>query len=125
MVKGLYRTGHLWQEWLYQQPGVNSGISTSEIDNIYNYPVTYSDYATVDKTLSNGFAAVKMHSINIVPDHGTPMRSAIYKSVNEINARGRSGSVKPLFFCLMEIITGMVIHLHEERAIQKVRVWSR
>jgi len=78
------------------RPGVNSGISTSEIDNSYNYPVTYSDYATVDKTLSNGFAAVKTALNNIVPDHGTPMRSAIYKSVNEIITRGRSGSVEAI-----------------------------
>jgi hypothetical protein len=75
--------------------GENSGISY-ERDNTYNTPVTYSDYATVDKTLSNGFAAVKTALNNIVPDHGTPMRSAIYKSVNEINTNGRSGNVKAI-----------------------------
>ncbi len=48
---------------------------------------------TVDKTLNNnGFAAVKTALNNIVPDHGTPMRSAIYKSVNEIKARGRNST---------------------------------
>jgi hypothetical protein len=75
--------------------GENSGISY-ERDNTYNTPVTYSDYATVDKTLSNGFTAVKTALDNIVPDHGTPMRSAIYKSVNEINTNGRSGNVKAI-----------------------------
>jgi hypothetical protein len=75
--------------------GENSGISY-ERDNTYNTPVTYSDYATVDKTLSNGFTAVKTALNNIVPDHGTPMRSAIYKSVNEINTRGRAGNVKAI-----------------------------
>src|SRR4030065_2942421 len=34
------------------RPGVNSGIPTSEINNVYSpYSWTYSDYATVDRTL--------------------------------------------------------------------------
>ena len=71
----------------------------SEIDNVYSAPKTYSDYATVDRTLIGGvagFNAVKTSLNGIVPDHGTPMRSAIYKSVNEIKSRGRSGSNKSI-----------------------------
>jgi hypothetical protein len=74
--------------------GENSGISY-ERDNSYHTPATYGDYATVDKTLSGGsigFTAVKTALDYIVPDHGTPMRSAIYKSVNEIKTRGRSST---------------------------------
>jgi hypothetical protein len=79
------------------RPGYNSGLATSYIDNSYNYPKTYSAYATVDRNLSNGFPAVKTALDNIVPDHGTPMRSAIYKSVNELSSsHGRSGTVKAI-----------------------------
>jgi hypothetical protein len=78
------------------RPGVNSGIALSEIHNTYAYPKTYSDYATVDRQLSNGFAAVKTSLNGIVPDHGTPMRSAIYKSINEIKTRGRTNTVKAI-----------------------------
>jgi von Willebrand factor type A domain len=81
------------------RPGVNSGIAISEIDNTYSAPKTYSDYATVDRTLIggvSGFNAVKTSLNGIVPDHGTPMRSAIYKSVNEIKSRGRTGSNKSI-----------------------------
>ena len=63
--------------------------------------------------VSNGFAAVKTALNNIVPDHGTPMRSAIYKSVNEIISRGRSQVLlKPLFSFPMETTTGMVTPSH-------------
>lgn len=78
------------------RPGVNSGIATSEINNAYSYPKTYSDYATVDRSLTTTFSAVKTALDNIVPDHGTPMRSALYKSVNEIKTGGRSGTVKAI-----------------------------
>ncbi len=78
------------------RPGVNSGIAVSEIHNTYSYPKTYSAYATVDRSLSNGFSAVKTAINGIVPDHGTPMRSAIYKSVNEINTHGRTNTVKAI-----------------------------
>ncbi|MDD1698034.1 MAG: VWA domain-containing protein, partial [Methanoregula sp.] len=76
------------------RPGVNSGIGLSEINNAYLYPTTYTEYATVDRTLSNGFAGVRTALDNIVPDHGTPMRSAVYNSVNEIRTRGRSNTLK-------------------------------
>jgi Mg-chelatase subunit ChlD len=77
-----------------ERPGINSGISTSEINNAYTYPITYSDYATVDKSLTTKFVTVKTACDDIVPDHGTPMRSALYKSVKEIKANGRAGTVK-------------------------------
>jgi hypothetical protein len=76
------------------RPGVNSGIGVSEINNAYLYPTSYTEYATVDRTLSNGFAGMRAALDNIVPDHGTPMRSAVYNSVNEIKARGRSNTLK-------------------------------
>jgi hypothetical protein len=78
------------------RPGVNSGIAVAEINNAYTYPKTYSDYATVDKSLSNGFTALKNALDGIVPDHGTPMRAAVYQSVNEIKAHGRTNTVKAI-----------------------------
>src|SRR5665647_888726 len=82
------------------RPGYNSGIAMSEINNVYSpYSRTYSDYATVDRTLIggiSGFNSIKNNISSILPDHGTPMRSAIYKSVNEIKSRGRAGSVKAI-----------------------------
>ncbi len=82
------------------RPGYNSGISTSEIDNVYSpYSWTYSDYATVDRTLIggiSGFNSVKNNISSILPDHGTPMRLAINKSVGEIKSHGRAGSVKAI-----------------------------
>ena len=39
------------------RPGYNSGISTSEINNVYlPYSWTYTDYATVDRTLIGGIS---------------------------------------------------------------------
>ncbi|MCJ7497810.1 MAG: VWA domain-containing protein, partial [candidate division Zixibacteria bacterium] len=82
------------------RPGVNSGIALSEINNVYTpSSKTYSDYATVDKTLVGGvtgFNSVKTELDGVLPDHGTPMRSAIYKSVNEINTSGRTNTVKAI-----------------------------
>jgi hypothetical protein len=79
------------------RPGVNSGIALSEINNVYTPSFkTYSDYATVDNQLTNAFTVVKNSLNGILPDHGTPMRSAIYKSVNEINSRGRTNTVKAI-----------------------------
>ena len=82
------------------RPGYNSGIRLSEINNVYSpYSWTYSDYATVDRTLIggiSGFNSVKNNISSILPDHGTPMRSAIYKSIEEIKSRGRVGSVKAI-----------------------------
>ncbi len=79
------------------RPGVNSGIAVSEINNVYTPSFkTYSDYATVDNPVSNAFTVVKNSLNGILPDHGTPMRSAIYKSVNEINSRGRTNTVKAI-----------------------------
>jgi hypothetical protein len=79
------------------RPGVNSGIAVSEINNVYTpSSKTYSDYATVDNQLTNGFAVVKNSLNGILPDHGTPMRSAIYKSVNEIKTRGRTNTIKAI-----------------------------
>ena len=82
------------------RPGYNSGIAVSEINNVYSpYSRTYGDYATVDRTLIggiSGFNSVKNNLSSILPDHGTPMRYAVYKSVNEIKSRGRAGSIKAI-----------------------------
>ncbi|HDS63119.1 MAG TPA: VWA domain-containing protein [Methanofollis liminatans] len=76
------------------RPGANSGISTSEIDNVYVYPVSYSDYATVDASLTSNAASVRSTLDAIVPDHGTPMRHALYTSIQEIIDHGRDSVVQ-------------------------------
>jgi len=76
------------------RPGANSGISTSEIDNVYVYPVSYSDYATVDASLTSNAASVRSTLDTIVPDHGTPMRHALYTSIQEIIDHGRDSAVQ-------------------------------
>ena len=76
------------------RPGVNSGLSTSEIDNVYIYPRTYTGYATIDRTLSTNFTDVRSELDKIVPDHGTPMRDAIKKSIQHVATNGRSKAVK-------------------------------
>jgi Mg-chelatase subunit ChlD len=78
------------------RPGYNSGISTSEINNVYIYPRSYADYATIDKSLTNNFADVRNEMDKILPDHGTPMRYAVYKSVKDIVANGRGNSVRAI-----------------------------
>ncbi|MCC7564655.1 MAG: VWA domain-containing protein, partial [Methanomicrobiaceae archaeon] len=78
------------------RPGVNSGISTSEIDNDYIYPLSYSDYATIDSTLISNFVQVNQSLDEMVPDHGTPMRYGIYRSINELKENGRSSAVKAI-----------------------------
>ena len=78
------------------RPGINSGLPISEIDNTYTYPKNYNDYATMDLVLSNGFPAVKTALDRMVPDHGTPMRSGVYKSVNQLVSHGHGGTVKAI-----------------------------
>jgi Mg-chelatase subunit ChlD len=78
------------------RPGSNSGISTSYINNNYVCPVTYSDYATVDSDLSSDAAAVDTTLDSLVPDHGTPMRHGLYKSVSELVSDGRDDAVKAI-----------------------------
>jgi hypothetical protein len=76
------------------RPGYNSGISTSEINNVYIYPRTYSGYATIDRTLSTNFTDVKSELDKIVPDYGTPMRDSIKTSISHVATNGRSKAVR-------------------------------
>lgn len=78
------------------RPGYNSGISTHEIDNSYTYPRSYSSYATIDKSLSNDFTSLRQELDKIVPDHGTPMRYGVYRSIKDIKSNARSNSVKAI-----------------------------
>jgi hypothetical protein len=66
------------------------------MNNVYIYPRTYSDYATIDRTLSTNFTDVKNELDKIVPDHGTPMRDAVRKSIQNVAASGRSNAVKAI-----------------------------
>lgn len=76
------------------RPGDNSGLSTSYINNVYVYPRTYNGYATFDKNLTFDFNSLKNELDLIVPDHGTPMREAIRKSIQELIDLNRNKAVK-------------------------------
>ena len=76
-----------------QRPGYNSGIRLSEIDNVYQYPTTYSDYATLDRHLGTDLAGVKQDLDLMVPDHGTPMRRALKVAIEELIANARQETV--------------------------------
>ena len=60
------------------------------INNIYNTPKRYLDYATVDLSLTTTLSLVKTELDNIVPDYGTPMRAGLYKSIKELSGSGSS-----------------------------------
>ncbi|MFA7694981.1 MAG: Ig-like domain-containing protein, partial [Methanoregula sp.] len=80
-------------------PGYNSGL-ISEINNVYSTPKTYSDYATVDKSLtrvidSTTVTALKNALDGIVPDYGTPMREGLKDSVQALPAAS-SGTVNAI-----------------------------
>lgn len=79
-----------------QRPGYNSGISTSEINNVYHYPRTYSGYATVDKRIISSFQDVKDELDDIVPDHGTPMRESLRLSIQNLTEEARPYALKAI-----------------------------
>ncbi|KUK68697.1 MAG: von Willebrand factor, type A, partial [Methanocalculus sp. 52_23] len=60
------------------------------INNQYETPKQYLDYATVDLPLNDTFSSVKTELDKIVPDHGTPMRAGLYKSIKELCGSGSS-----------------------------------
>jgi len=61
---------------------------------VYITPRTYSGYATLDRALTYNATDVKLEFDKIVPDHGTPMRDAIYKSILNLTQSGRPKAVK-------------------------------
>ena len=80
-------------------PGIDSSTGDDAAYRTAHYPASpksYSDYATLDLQLSFDKTQVKSTIDRMVPYSGTPMRSAIYKSVNEINAHGRSTAIKAI-----------------------------
>lgn len=76
-------------------PGEMSGL-TGYINNVYSTPKTYSDYGTLDKSLTyySGFSAVKTEINNIVPDYGTPMRKGLKEALDHMIANPRSDTVR-------------------------------
>ena len=80
-------------------PGNDGSTSDDAAYRTAHYPAspkTYSDYATLDLPLSFDKTQVKVDYRSHGSLFGTPMRSAIYKSVNEINTHGRSTAIKAI-----------------------------
>jgi len=81
-------------------PGIDSSTYDDNTYRAAHYsssPKNYKDYATLDLPLSLNKAKVKTNINTMVPYSGTPMRSAIYKSINELKTNGSaSGTVKAI-----------------------------
>ena len=79
-------------------PGQGSGISASDINNVYHVPKTYSDWATLDKPLTDytGYAAVKTELDNMVPDYGTPLRQSIKIAIDHMKSNGRTSAIRAI-----------------------------
>jgi hypothetical protein len=80
-------------------PGRDSSTSDDVAYRAAHYPASpknYADYATVDFGLSFNKAQVKTNINSMIPYSGTPMRSALYKSIQEINLHKRSDTVKAI-----------------------------
>ena len=80
-------------------PGSDSSTGDDATYRAAHYPTSpknYADYATVDLNLSLNKLQVKTTINSMVPYSGTPMRSAIYKSIQEINLHKRSNTVKAI-----------------------------
>ncbi len=54
----------------------------------------YADYATVDLPMSDNPSTINATIEQMVPDWGTPMRSGIYKAINELKVNGSARAVK-------------------------------
>jgi hypothetical protein len=80
-------------------PGSDGSTGDDATYRAAHYPTSpknYADYATVDLNLSLNKVQVKTTINSTVPYSGTPMRSAIYKSIQEINLHKRSNTVKAI-----------------------------
>jgi len=79
-----------------------SSYSSSSVHQLYvnlNYPANpriYADYAIVDLPLTFDRSTVDTNISLIVPSGGTPMRDAIYRSINLIISDTRSNTVKAI-----------------------------
>jgi hypothetical protein len=77
-------------------PGSDSSTGDDVTYRAAHYPSSpknYADYATVDLNLSLNKAQVKTAINSMIPYSGTPMRSALYKSIQEIIAHKGSNTV--------------------------------
>mgnify|MGYP005840660445 CR=1 FL=1 len=54
----------------------------------------YANYATVDLPMSDDPSKINTTIEQTVPDWGTPMRSGIYRAINELNVNGSADAVK-------------------------------
>ncbi len=85
--------GYGYHEWLGKD-------YTDDDDATYrctNYPSDrkdYANYATVDLPMSSNPSTINTTIKEMVPDWGTPMRSGIYKAINELKVNGRADAVK-------------------------------
>lgn len=57
-------------------------------------PKYYANYATLDLPMSDDPSTINATVKQTVPDWGTPMRSGIYRAINELNVSGRADAVK-------------------------------
>jgi hypothetical protein len=80
-------------------PGSYSSSSSHQAYVNAHYPANpkyYSDYAVLEVPLSWSPSAINASIDSMVPSMGTPLRSAVYKGINEIDAHGRTDALRAL-----------------------------
>ena len=85
--------GYGYRYWLGQDDTNNDDYSYRSV----HYPSDrkyYADYATVDLPMSDDPSKINTTIKQTVPDWGTPMRSGIYKAINELSVNGSADAVK-------------------------------
>ena len=85
--------GYSYHEWLGMDY-TNNDDSKYRRDHYPADQKDYANYATVDLPMSDDPTVINATIEHMVPDWGTPMRSGIYKAINELNVNGRANAVK-------------------------------
>lgn len=82
-------------------PGIDSSSSDNNAYITANYPGgatdsvgthSYSNYATVDQTMTNSQSNINDTISRIIPYSGTPMRSGLYNSIIQVNGTSPASS---------------------------------
>jgi hypothetical protein len=85
--------GYGYREWLGRDNREDDDLSYRSD----HYPADrkdYADYATVDLPMSADPSVINATIEHMVPDWGTPMRSGIYRAINELSINGSPDAVK-------------------------------
>lgn len=85
--------GYGYRYWLGWDDTNNDDLSYRSDHYPYD-PKYYADYAVVDLPMSDDPSLINATIGQMVPDWGTPMRSGIYKAINELKVNGSADAVR-------------------------------